>query len=158
MKESLINSIKDNIGCVRCGDCKWFHVKADLEGFESTCKRLDHKKYRFVKSCFRSYDCGAFNQQICRDFEPDGLYKYLAEHWTSFDDWVGEISEKTKIGIVIDGNDSIHYYVKYKDFADGTFLDADGNLKWVERCFYKRCSYDKSPIGYVLVHETPEGR
>lgn len=148
--------IRENIGLVRCGDCKWFNVKADLDGVESTCKRLDHKKYQFARPYFKSYDCGQFVTAICRDFIPNGLYKYLKEHWTNFDDWIGDISENSKIGLVINGDISVRYYVRYKDFADGTFIDADGNLKWVERCFYNKCSKDKNPIGYILVHEKPD--
>lgn len=148
-------SVRDNIGCIMCGDCKWFNCNADR--VISTCKRLDHKKYQFAKPWFKSYDCGQFIQQICRDFQPSTIYKYLFENWTDFDDFVGEILDNETVSIVIDGDCSIRYKVRYKDFADGSFIDEKGNLKWIEKCYYKKCKVtEKNPIGYILVHETPK--
>lgn len=54
------------------------------------------------------------------------------------------------MGIVIDG-DNVRYLIKRQDFVDGTFLDENGNPKWVEKIYYKQSR--KSQIGYVLVHE-----
>ena len=148
-------SVRDNIGCIMCGNCKWFNCNADRA--ESICKRLDHKIYQFAKSWFKSYDCGQFIQRICRDFEPSEIYKYLYEHWTNFDDFIGEIPENEVVPIVINGDQSIRYNVRYKDFADGTFIDEHGQLKWIERHYYKKCkSTEQNPVGYILVHETVE--
>lgn len=148
-------AVKDNIGCVMCGNCRWFNCNADR--IESTCKRLDHKKYQFAKPWFKSYDCGQFTQQICRDFQPSSVYKYLFEHWTNFDDFVGEILDNETVSLVIDGDHSIRYKVRYKDFADGLFIDKNGKLKWTEKSYYKKCKItEQNPIGYILVHETPK--
>lgn len=125
-----------------------------MDNVESTCRRLDHKKYKFMKLFFESYNCGQFNQQICRDFEPSCLYKYLHDHWTNFDDWIGNISEKETVALVVNDDNSVKYLIKYKDFADGTFISENGQLKWIERYFYKKST--KVPIGYVLAHEFPE--
>lgn len=144
--------IKENIEYVMCGYCKWFKVNADR--VESICKRLDHKKYQFTKPWFRCYDCGQFNKKICNDFEPAKLWKYLFKHWTSFDDFIGEISENEIVSLTINGDNSIWYKVKYKDFANGTFIDEKGELKWIEKCYFKKCKVtEKNPIGYILVRE-----
>ncbi len=150
------DSVRDNIGRITCRDCQFFSVRADLDGEESRCKRLDHKKIKFYKPWFKSYYCGETNPQICRDFSPNGFYKYLKENWTDFDDWVGEIPENQCIALVLNDDFSIMYHVRYKDFANNTFLDADGNLKWVNRLYYKqRKKSERFPTGYELVTETP---
>lgn len=147
--------VRENIGCVMCGRCRWFNCNADR--IESTCKRLDHKKYQFAKPWFKSYDCGQFTQQICRDFQPSSVYKYLFEHWTNFDDFIGEISENETVSLIIDGDNSIWYKIRYKDFANGTFIDENGQLKWIEKSYYKMCKKtEQNPIGYILIHETPK--
>ena len=140
---------EENWSCLQCGQCKYFKVDADRS--VSTCKRLDHKHIKFAVPWFKSYDCGQYSGSVCRDFEPSDLVPWLKEHWISWDDyWEGEELKGT-ISLVLDGDTSIRYVVSRKDFTDGTFLDADGNLKWIEKTYYKQSR--KSPTGYILVHE-----
>lgn len=131
---------------VSCGQCVYFNVKADMADVESTCKRLDHKHLRFAVPWFKSYDCGQSNGYICREFVPDAaLHPYLAAHWEGFEE------KKGLLGLVVDGDTSVRYMVRCKDFADGTFLNDDGSLKWVEKVYYKRCR--TSPLGLRLIRE-----
>lgn len=78
----------------------------------------------------------------------------MKEHWISWEDyWSGE--EPTgKMWLILDDDKSVRYAVRREDFSDGTFLDADGNLKWIEKEYYKQSR--KSPTGYILVHERNE--
>lgn len=139
---------------MRCGECIYFKVNADLNGIESTCKRLDHKKLRFAVPWFKTYDCGQFNGCVCRDFEPAKWCKYLYENWSSFDDYFREILDRKTVDLVIDGNLSIRYQIRYIDFVNNTFLDKEGNLKWIKRYFYKRVKVsEENPTGYKLVYE-----
>lgn len=150
----MTDEIRDNIGRITCIDCQYYNANADLDRVESTCKRLDHKRIKFYKPWFMSYHCGEQNTKICRDFIPNGVYKYLKEHWTDFNDWIGEISERETVALVLDDDFSVMYCVRYKDFAESTFLDEDGNLEWVEKVSCKRRKVsEKNPIGYELVHE-----
>ena len=75
----------------------------------------------------------------------------MKDHWKGWNDyWEGEEPSGT-ISFILDDDTSIRYKVPRKDFVNGTFLDSEGNLKWVEKEYYKRSR--KSPIGYVLIHE-----
>lgn len=145
-------ALRDAWPCLRCGDCVFFNVRADMDGVESQCKRLDHKKYRFAVPWFKSYDCGQFTGTVCRDFVPDRvLCPYLASHWTGFDAYYGAISPDDMIALAIDGDQSVRYNVRRIDFVDNTFLDEHGALKWIKKCYYKRSR--SSPTGYELITE-----
>lgn len=135
-----------------CEQCRFFKVDADRTA--STCKRLDHKHIKFTNPWFKSYDCGQFSGTTCRDFEPSDTVPWLKEHWISWEDyWSGE--EPTgKMWLILDDDRSVRYAVRREDFSDGTFLDDQGNLKWIEKEYYKQSR--KSPIGYILVHERNE--
>ena len=140
---------EDEWCCLQCGQCKWFKVDADRT--TSTCKRIDHKHIRFAFPWFKSYDCGQFAPFVCKDFEPSDTCPWLKDHWKGWDDyWQGEEPSGT-ISFILDGDTSIRYKVSRKDFVDGTFLDPEGNLKWIEKEYYKQSR--KSSIGYVLIHE-----
>lgn len=134
-----------------CGMCEFFKVNAEMEGIESTCKRLDHKKFKFATPWFKSYDCGLHSGCVCTEFKPSENSKYLHEHWTGFEDYFGEIDPKETVGLEIDGNREVRFHVRRTDFVNGTFINSDGNLKWVKKQYYKRTR--KSPTGYELITE-----
>ena len=142
---------EENWSCLQCGQCKYFKVDADRA--TSTCKRLDHKHIKFAKPWFKSYDCGQFNSMVCDEFYPRDSCRWLKEHWISWEDyWDGEEPKPTEtIPLVLDGDFSVRYKVLKSDFITGNFLDDSGNLKWVEKEYYKRSK--SSPIGYKLIHE-----
>ena len=142
-------SLRDEWCCLQHGQCKHFNGNSDRS--ESTCKRLDHKHFKFAKPWFKLYDCGQFQSHICRNFEPAEWCKYLHEHWTGYDDYYGDDKPKGTISLVIDNDFSVRYSVTMDDFVNNTFIDENGNLKWVEKTYYKVSR--KSPIGYELVYE-----
>ena len=141
-----------------CGDCKFCDPKGDLDGVKSPCKRIDHKHIQFSVPWFKSYDCGQRSGGICNDFEPKEWKLWLYRHWKP------EFKDKTKgkqlssiprtVDLCLDKDQSIVYKVKAEDFFYNTFLDENGNLKWIEKMYYKRSR--KSPIGYELIHEKRE--
>lgn len=147
--------------CLQCGECKHFQVDADRRD-DTTCKRLDHKSLQFAKSPFKSYDCGQFHSNICSDFEPNDIAKWLKEHWGGIDKWVSEYEEfegqsffDNKFTVLtLNGNNDVWYYVKRSDFFNNTFSNEDGSLKWVKRCYQKQTR--KSPTGYTIVWEYNE--
>jgi hypothetical protein len=143
--------IRDEWSCLQCGQCKHFKAGADREGIESTCKRLDHKHIKFAKPWFKSYDCGQFFGTVCRDFEPAAYCVWLCKHWKGFDDYFAGEEFKGTVALVLDSDFSVRYKVKAIDFINNTFLDEEGNLKWIEKEYYKISR--KSPIGYALIHE-----
>ena len=121
---------------IGCGSCKYFQVNADMRD-DTTCKRIDHKKIKFAVPWFKSYDCGQLSGIICSDFTPKEGCKWLYEHWVSIEDYCKEYEEiegkpriKGMLGFCINGDRSIRYYVRYKDFYDNDFLDENGDLKW----------------------------
>lgn len=156
--------LRDACPRISCGQCIWFKVNADMDGIESTCKRLDHKKYQFAVPWFKSYDCGQFGAVCCRDFSPRKDNVYLYNHWKGFEDYFGDVkdtsdkltldnlrSTKGLMGLCINKDQSVRYYIKAVDFTNNTFLDENGELKWIKKCYYKRTR--KSPWGYELVYE-----
>ena len=143
-----------------CGECKYFQCDAERRE-DTTCKRIDHKHIQFSVPWFKSYDCGQYSGITCVDFEPKPLSKWLYEHWVSMQDYMdsykrveGREYVNGYIGLCLDGNQEIIYYVKFSDFFYNTFLDSDGQLKWEFRKYYKKSR--KSPIGYTLVTERRE--
>ena len=140
-----------------CGDCKYHQPDAQYRD-DTTCKRLDHKHLQFAVPWFKSYDAGQMNAVTCAEFEPKPIAKWLCDHWVSIQDYM-ESYERVEgkkylhghIGLCIDGDQSVRYYVKRSDFFNGTFVDSDGNLRWEFRKYYKQSR--KSPTGYYLVTE-----
>lgn len=146
--------LRENWASLRCGECTFFRVNADCEGVVSKCKRIDHKKIRFAVPWFKSYDCGQFNSNVCRDFEPAKRCKYLYDNWSGFDEYYGGISDKETIEFTLNGDTTVRYKIKYLDFVNNTFLDSKGNLKWIERYYQKRVKVSlKNPTGYEFVYE-----
>ena len=157
--------VYDNWCHLGCGDCKYFQCDAERRE-DTTCKRIDHKHLQFAVPWFKSYDCGQHSAIKCADFEPASRCKWLCEHWVSIDDYMADMRlieghnadrKLTKngqvgyMGLCIDGDTSVRYYINGKDFYDNTFLNADGSLKWIKRCYYKQSR--KSAFGYALVWE-----
>lgn len=148
---------EENWCCLQCGQCKYFKVNADRE--DSTCKRLDHKHIQFAVPWFKSYDCGQFSGTVCKDFEPSDTVKWLKEHWVSYEDYYDGDKPTGTISLVLDGNTAIRYKVLKEDFVNGTFINKDGSLKWIEKEFYRKVKKSKkNPIGYELVHIQNEKR
>ena len=150
--------------CLMCGDCKYHQVDAERRE-DTTCKRLDHKRIKLAVPWFKSYDCGQFSHvAICADFSPKESHVWLYNHWTCIEDYIADFEKEEKrpffgkphegrayIGFCIDGNKDVRYYVNRKDYFNNDFLDENGNLKWVKKCYYKKSR--KSPIGYRLITE-----
>ena len=127
----------------------------DADRTESTCKRLDHKYIKFAFPWFKSYDCGQLSGTVCNDFEPSDTVPWLKAHWKGWSDyWEDEDPTKGKIWLILDDDRSVRYAVSRKDFVEGSFLDEEGNLKWIEKEYYKMSR--SSPTGYILVHERNE--
>ena len=141
--------------CLQHGQCKHFRVNADLAGVQSTCKRLDHKNIKFAVPWFKSYDCGQLSSNICEDFEPRDTCKWLKEHWDGIERYFGEnYTPGGYVGLILNNDTSIRYYVKAEDFYRGSFLNDVGSLKWEYREYYRRSR--SSPIGYRLEREKYE--
>ena len=146
---------------LECGNCKYFQVDADRRE-DTTCKRLDHKTFKLAVPYFKSYDCGQYHCNICSEFEPADYCKWLKEHWKSIDAYIAEYEQAEHksffknryVSLTIGDDTLVRYYVKRKDYFDGNFINPDGSLKWVKRCFYRRSK--SSPIGYKLVWEYNE--
>jgi len=152
-------NIYDHCSHIGCGSCKYFQVDADRRT-DTTCKRINHKEIKFSKPFFKSYDCGQLSGIICSDYTPAEWHKWLYNHWKSIDDYCREYEEaenrprvKGLLGFCLDDDTSVRYYVYYKDFYNNTFLDEAGNLKWVERQYYKQV---RSGFGYKLITEKRE--
>ena len=135
---------------IKCEECIYYNSIADLDGVESSCKRLDHKHIRFYTPWFKSYDC---NGCICSEFKPQKWIKWLYNHWKP--EFNVAPSKNKTITLVLDKNRDIGYVVRYIDFFNGDFLNEDGTLKWVYKWYYVRTK--KSPTGYECLREYPNG-
>ena len=151
------DEFRDEMCHWNCDNCKYCNPKADIDGVDSTCKRLDHKHFSFAKAVFYSYDCGQRNGFVCGDFEPNEWEKWLYEHWNP--DFLNErrkrLTDADVVRLCIDHNWDVRYEVKAIDFFDNNFIDENWNLKWIRKGYYKQSR--KSPIGYVYVWEYPDG-
>lgn len=133
----------DNWSYISCKDCAFYHPK---------CKRIDHHHFTFGRPWFQSehYSCGIAG--LCRDFQPTSTYPWLYHHWIGWDEWVKGFNRKFQdVALCIDGDQSVRYYVSWKDFAENTFLNSDGKLKWMYKRYYKKSKHN--PIGYRLITE-----
>lgn len=140
-----------------CDSCKFCKPNADMDGIESPCKRLDHKHYSFSKAIFYSYDCGQRNGCICSDYEPKDNHLWLIKHFKPefLKELNKRISPHATVGICIDHDWELRYYVTMSDFFNNTFINEDGTLKWIYRGHYRKTR--KNPIGYEYVWEYPDG-
>lgn len=135
-----------------CGDCK--HFGHTGPGHTPCQKRIDHTAVRFAIPWFKCYDCNQHCGVVCSEFEPSGLYKFLAQTWRGFDYYWPRFVEQWGVprymAFTLDGNTKVRYHVRTEDFVfDDLFVD--GKLKAYERIFYVRDS--RSPYGYRLVTE-----
>ncbi len=128
---------------LNCRNCHWYGKK---------CKRIDHKHFSFSRPWFKSEDYTQGVSAVCRDFQPASYCVWLTKNWIGWDEWVkGLIPNPNTVGLCIDGDQSVRYHVSWTDFINNTFVDNDGNLKWVYKLYYRKTR--KSPIGYKLVTE-----
>lgn len=139
---------------LRCNHCKYYNAKADLNSEQSKCKRIDHKKVKFAKPWFASYDCSI--GYICRDFIPKHFEYADLKEWTNFDDywntfkqsWLDGVNiENEYIAFILNNNSKVRYYVRVVDFINNTFI-KDGKLLAVKKRYYK-----KTKQGYKLITE-----
>ena len=155
--EKFLRGLTMNTNCeewcrIECGECKWFKVNADMDGVESTCKRLDHKHLRFAKKIFKSYDCGCFDINTCADFEPDEKkVPWLYNHWNEVKGQIIPYGDNNVVLLNVDGDTSIRWAVKAIEFYDGTFLNPDGSLRWVYKYYSVPCR--TSPSKYKTLYE-----
>lgn len=141
---------------LECRECKHFNAKADMNGVESTCKRLDHKHLRFAKKIFQSYDCGCHDTHTCSDFEPDEKkVPWLYNHWNEVKEQIIPYGEFETIELNVDGNTDVRYVIWANDFYNNTFINKDGSLKWVYK--YYQVPSRSSVTHYDIVYETADG-
>ena len=124
---------------IECKQCKYFKVNADMENVESTCKRLDHKRLRFAKKIFMSYDCGCCDVNTCADFEPDEKKApWLYNHWNDVKKQIIPYGKNDYVTLNVDGNADVRYLVRGTDFYNNTFINKDGSLKWISKYYAVR--------------------
>ena len=151
---------KENCPNLKCNYCKF---RPTYEKPHS-CKRI--KDFNILRFSHAPFVCDIFYNpnSICSDFESDGSYKWLDEHWTTFDDyfkvatevfnesWVYPPTNRT-VGIKIVGQPNVIYEVKYEDFVYGTMFDGN-TLKAVQKVTQKRT---RTGFGYNLIRENING-
>jgi hypothetical protein len=138
-----VNEFWDEYSYINCEQCRWCHTK---------CKRIDHKHFSFARPWFKSETYSQGIAAVCRDFVPASYCVWINKNWIGWDEWVKGFEKQPKtVSLCIDGDQSIRYHVSWTDFVNNTFVDNDGNLKWVYKLYYRKTR--KSPIGYKLVTE-----
>lgn len=123
----------DTIPHLRCQQCEFFDIKADQEGHESKCKRIDHKKVKFFKNPFSSYHCGECHCP-CSDFQPAHPEYADFREWVDMEDawpvfrdaWGYEI--RNYLTFHVNGDYDTDYLVPFDLFYDGGMIE-DGILK-----------------------------
>lgn len=127
---------------LHCGDCIYSGRK---------CKRIGGTNISFYKPWFAVASYG----RPCRDFSPIPDWKWLYEHWDGFDDYYSQAEDyyKRDVCLVLDNNFDILYRVRWEDWINNTFLDDNGELKWIKKSYYKRT---REGLGFKLVHEYRE--
>lgn len=148
-----VEFVRDECSFVGCGSCKFFNVRADQDGVESTCKRLDHKRLKFYRDDNVGYYCGQGSSVMCRDFEPSETSKWLRKHWPGTDEYVGSIPDGLFVDLRI-GNDPVRYRVSLKEFYDGTFI-KDGKIRCYGKEYYLDTPDGKDKQRVVEKFETP---
>lgn len=135
-----------------CGNCK--HFGFDSPGHTPCRKRIDHVTVRFAVPWFKGYDCRQFTGIVCSEFEPSGLYRFLAQTWRGFDYYWPRFVEQWGapgyMAFILNGNTAVRYRVRAEDFVFGNMF-VDGKLNAYERTYYIRTQ--ASPTGYQLVTE-----
>ena len=151
---------------LRCRNCKFYRVDADLQGRECACKRIDHKEIKFAVPWFKSYDCDFGT--ICSDFLPNENYPAICREWEEVggfdgfwplwvDQWLPYANTNKLVYFTLGNDTSVRYGVKLLDYVYGEMV-SKGVLKAVEKEYYKkRRVSEEFPTGYELVHEAIEG-
>lgn len=153
----------DDCPHVGCRDCKYYKVNADLKSVESTCKRIDHKRIKFVDRPLCAYDCGAFHTP-CNDFIPANPEYADFKEWTNFEDfwpvyvkaWLPYEDVDTQVYFTLNGDDDIRYGVPLLSFVDNTMI-SDGVLHAIDKAYFRRGYADHGIHLYELVHEPING-
>ena len=144
-----------------CGDCK--HYKHPYDG--GCQKRIDHKRVKFAKPWFKSYDGNQHSGNPCSDFVPSALHVCGLRRWTTFDDywllyvrdWLPYSNTDVLTYFTIGDDTSIRYGVRLLDFVYGNMFDG-AILKAVEKMYYKRRNRTKeNSFGYELIREKIDG-
>lgn len=146
-----------------CHDCKFWKVNADLKPNQSTCKRIDHKRVKFWRPFFASYDCGR-NHMICADFEPaHPEYADFKNQWEGFDDYWRSYQkawltspEKRGIAFYINDDHNVMYCTTLDTFLYGPVV-KDGMLQAFEKCYSKRDKVDHGVQLYKIIREPVDG-
>lgn len=137
----------------RCGDC----------GQPRPCRRrVDGESVQVARPWFLSQA----NPFPCSDFFPSDIHVFdLAHYWIDYESWYAdwllewkngiskEDFEKSSIGLCLNGDNSIRYHVKMKDWIYGTLFDGD-TLRAFKKEYYERT---RSGFGYRLIHESING-
>lgn len=132
---------------VFCGACVLYRADADRPGQPSFCKRLDHKRIRFRRKVFLSYDCGRLSPNICREFVPSDNHPALQSAWRGYDDYA-PLLPRDEVALEDAMFPGVTFYVPQSVFSDGAFLNADGSILWSRKQYYK---------GRKLLTEFPDG-
>lgn len=135
---------------VFCGECARYKVNADMDGVESSCARLDHKRIRFCKKAFLAYDCGRLSSNICRDFVPSPLSPHLQSIWKDYDSYEPFLP-RDEVALEDSSFPGVIFFVSQSAFADGGFLADDGSIRWTRKQYYKaRQLWTEFPDGTVV--------
>ena len=136
----------EEIWSTGCNSCVYYQ----------NCKRLPSDRLGFSHSCFISSDGKApLGRTLCSDFTCSKRHPAKYKAWQNFSAWqwynmFGR--DYAKIGYVLDNDQSIRYYVNYKDFYSGNLI-VDGKFNAVEKMYYKQV---RRGFGYELVIEKLE--
>lgn len=128
-----------------CGDCKHFR----------SCKMVDGNYLQFARPLFLCET--SWTHIPCKDFEHAQPECADMKKWTNFDDfwsaykkaWLPYENEKIEIPFVVNGDESVRYYVPLKNFLDGT-MKKDGKLMATKKKYYKQT---REGFGYKLITE-----
>ena len=107
----------EEIWSTGCNSCVYYQ----------SCKRLPSDRLGFSHSCFISSDGKApLGRTLCSDFTCSKRHPVKYRAWQNFSAWqwynmFGR--DYAKIGYVLDNDQSIRYYVNYKDFYSGNLFD-----------------------------------
>lgn len=142
-----------------CNDCRYFCLIADKFPEKNRCPNMDYTKYWFYAPYFTAH-CTGEHSNICRHFKPSSVCKWLSERFTSADDYMlyqirnDEHNRliNSKVAFFKAGDRKTEaFHIRYLDFYFGQYLDKTGNLKAVDKFYYKN---DRSrSAGTMLVTE-----
>ena len=156
-----IQHIDDSCARFCCGNCE--HYKHPYDG--GCQKRIDHKRVKFAKPWFKSYDGNQHRGTPCSDFVPSALNVCESKRWTTFDDywllyvrdWLPYSNTEVLTYFTLGDDTSIRYGVRLLDFVYGNMFDG-AILKAVEKMYYKRRNRTKeNSFGYELIREKIDG-